>query len=76
MCEYCYNETYKRNVYQIKGNNNDGFEGNLSIDNFDGLLLECSWKQETSPKTYETMGLAAKFFIKYCPWCGEKLEDK
>lgn len=77
MCEYCCDATFERNKYIIKGNDDYMFEGSLKLDDWDNnLLLECSYEIETSPKERIPMGLAAKFFIRYCPWCGRKLGDE
>ena len=77
MCEYCYNTTIQRNKYVIKGNDDYDVECSLNIDDDDdGLILECSYIIETSLKERIPMGLAAKFFIRYCPWCGRKLEGE
>lgn len=77
MCEYCCDTTFKRNKYIIKGNDDYMFEGSLSLDDLDNnLLLECSYVIETSPKERIPMGLGAKFFVRYCPWCGRKLNDE
>ena len=67
MCEYCFNE--ERNTYDMVSPEY-GVNGHLSIDEYDnGLYIEFDWKQER-----DNYGLAAKVLIRYCPWCGRKLE--
>jgi len=39
-------------------------------------MLEASFQLQTTPLKREPMGMAAKFFLRYCPWCGRKLNNK
>ena len=73
MCEYCMHEWYKRNTYDLRGPTNKHCEVHLSLDGEEGLLIKAEWVDE---HTFEKYGLAAEAIIRYCPWCGRKLENK
>ena len=66
MCEYCLDKG-SRNTYDISGFD---AEGTLALDDIDnGLSIKFSWKEDG-----DDFGVLAKALIRYCPWCGRKLD--
>ena len=80
MCEYCLDEWYKRNIYEIKGDVSDyDVEGKVELNGEEGLDIHFSWNDETRKEKDGRpvrMGLAAAVLIRYCPWCGRKLGEE
>jgi len=75
MCEYCRNDWINRNTYDFYTEEQFPVKGSIEINSND-LLFKAKWRQETDPGHYEDMGMAARFMIRYCPWCGRKLEEE
>ena len=66
-CEYCFKQ-HKRHSYIAEDGDT---EVDLRIDE-DMLFIELKW-YEKKRKTYLGMGMSP--MIRYCPWCGRKLEE-
>lgn len=73
MCEYCTTEYYKRNPYLLKGDMDNEAEVTLRISSEDGLHIYAEWYDELRK---DKMCFAALAQLRYCPWCGRKLEEK
>ena len=72
MCEYCTEEYYKRNSYKLKGDLDNPIEIDLLISSKDELYISAKWFDDIRNCK---MGMASLAKIRYCPWCGRKLED-
>ena len=66
-CEYCFKQ-HKRHEYIAEDGDTTA---SLKIDK-DMLFIELKWYDELR-KTYLGMGMSP--MIRYCPWCGRKLEE-
>lgn len=83
-CEYCSHFNKRReeilhcdgtpvydSEFKPKINETVDYEIKLWLDIDDGLMIQDHFKFNNSAANY---GSFAKFAIKYCPWCGRKLE--
>lgn len=66
-CEYCFKQ-HKQHSYIAEDGDT---EVDLRIDE-DMLFIKLKWYDELR-KTYLGFGMSP--MIRYCPWCGRKLEE-
>ena len=71
MCEYCSNNQLNRSIYTLNASNYD-VNVKLSIQDKKDLLVELIWEDI---HTGEQFGFGGNVHIKYCPWCGGKLDN-
>lgn len=78
MCEYCAPNVNTRNSYEMHSYKYGATDASIkiSIDDCDeGLMIECDHAYYNSQDIIEHLGMKAKAIIRYCPWCGRKLES-
>lgn len=66
MCEYCRKFTQRSYPFKEGYDANIGYRGEAFIDLFNNLIVHLEGKDS----------IEVNIPIKYCPWCGAKLENQ
>lgn len=66
MCEYCRKFTQRSYPFKEGHNINIGYSGEAFIDFFNNLIVHLEGEDS----------IEVNMPIKYCPWCGVKLENQ
>ena len=90
MCEHCNQNSERReeilhcnnspiydDEFKLRSDETVDYEIKIWLDIDDGLMIQDSFDFNNLTENCSTAkyGAMAKFDIKYCPWCGEKLRN-